>query len=93
MKQRRGLEAMILSTTDRLRRSLRNMLALVAIVCLSACTQNEPPPPAFSVSKPHFPTCMSRLTEGACKEGRGCRWMNEHKRADGTLATARCTGR
>jgi hypothetical protein len=77
-------------------RYLRNcfVVALLASsVGLSACTQNETQSPTFSPSEPGFPTCASQLTEAACKERRGCRWINEHKRSDGTSATARCSGR
>jgi hypothetical protein len=77
-------------------RYLRNRLVvalLTASAVVSACTQNEPPPPAFSPSKPGLPACANHLTEAACEEGRRCRWVKEHKRADGTWATAHCAGR
>ena len=78
-------------TDTSIRHGIRLAIALFAATIVCACVQNETQPPGFS-SNPAFSTCSSRLTEAACKEGRGCRWINEHKREDGTFATARCTG-
>jgi hypothetical protein len=75
---------------------LRNGLVVALLTSslgLSACTQNETQPSAFSPSKPEFPTCANQLTEAVCKERRNCRWIKEYKRSDGTSATARCAGR
>jgi hypothetical protein len=87
-KNARQAEDEVMTAATRLGRIA---IALFAATNLCACAQNEPPPPGFS-SKSAFSTCASHLTEAACKEGRGCRWINEHKREDGTLATARCSG-
>jgi hypothetical protein len=73
------------------RQGIRLAIALFAATIVCACAQNETQPPGFT-SRSAFSTCASHLTEAACKEGRGCRWINEHKREDGTFATARCSG-
>ena len=36
--------------------------------------------------------CVDRFSEGACKQRRGCSWVNEYKRTDGTWASAYCWG-
>jgi hypothetical protein len=77
-------------------RYLRNRLVLAlmtASAVVSACTQNEPPQPAFSPSKPGLSACANQFTEAACKQEHRCRWVKEHKRADGSLATAHCARR
>lgn len=77
--------------TDTATRLGRLAIALLASTLVCACAQNETQPPGVS-SNPAFPTCASHLTEAGCKGGHGCRWINEHKRDDGTVATARCAG-
>lgn len=87
---------------------MRFLLALLTVsALLSGCGMGLPsqpmsgtwPPPAFggSWSSPATPkvveaSCPERLTEPACKQAESCRWLAEHKRSDGTLASAYCTG-
>jgi hypothetical protein len=49
-------------------------------------------PPASSASKTTTPACPELLTEDACKQGTRCVWVSEYKRADGSWATAHCSG-
>jgi len=78
-------------TDTAIRQYVKLGFALLAATIVCGCAQNETQPPGFS-SSPAFSTCAGQLTEPACKERRGCRWINEHKREDGTFATARCAG-
>jgi hypothetical protein len=80
-------------TTDQASSShqgLRLAVILFAASIITACTQNDPPPGS---SKTMPTTCSDYLSQSACREGWRCRWINEHKRADGTSATARCVRR
>jgi hypothetical protein len=51
-------------------------------------TAQAPPVPPVKEDAP----CVDRFSEGACKQRRGCSWVNEYKRTDGTWASAYCSG-
>jgi hypothetical protein len=66
---------------------MRYVLALLAIgIVVSACSTL--PLPGIGGGIPQG--CSERLTESSCREGTRCRWINEARRADGTLATSHC---
>jgi hypothetical protein len=67
---------------------MRFLVALLTLASAAAGCAQLPMPITSGVPQ----TCADRLTESACKEGSRCSWVSEHKRADGTLATARCSG-
>jgi hypothetical protein len=46
--------------------------------------------PASGAPKAEEATCPERLTEAACTQATQCRWVGEHRRTDGTLASPHC---
>jgi hypothetical protein len=70
---------------------MRYLLALLAVgAAVGACSSL--PLPGVSVGSGVPQSCGERLTESSCGEGTRCRWVNETRRADGTIATSHCEG-
>ena len=69
---------------------MRVVLPILAVAAIIGSCSALPIPITSGV--PSTPeSCSDRFTEQSCKEGRGCRWINDSRRADGTYATAHCT--
>jgi hypothetical protein len=67
---------------------MRYLLALLTVGALvGACSTL--PLPGVGSGVPQ--SCAERLTESSCREGTRCRWINDSRRADGTIATAHCS--
>jgi hypothetical protein len=70
---------------------MRYLLALLAVgAAVGACSSL--PLPGVSVGSGVPQSCGERLSESSCREGNRCRWVNEARRADGTIATSHCEG-
>jgi hypothetical protein len=66
---------------------MRYLVALLAIGAgVGACSTL--PLPGLTSGVPQ--TCAERLIESSCRESTRCRWINDSRRADGTIATAHC---
>jgi hypothetical protein len=75
---------------------MRLAIMLVVAASLTATANGwllgaTPPKPAPGKPAANAP-CADRFSEATCKERSGCRWIEAHKRQDGTFATAYCLG-